>query len=522
MNYMNTAEFLSITSMISPEKEAIIFEGKRFTYQALNERSNQLAAALREMGVGKGDAVGVMQVNCSEIAEIYFACAKLGAMFVPYSYRSRADELKVIVELSEATTIFAGLRYIPLVNDLRDQLQKVNHFISLEGDAEGFQEYESVLSGQPTDDISTEVDDDDTTILMFTAGTTGTPKGVMLTYGSVSSFSLTNVVPLDPEDTEKNILTVPLYHIAGLQAIIAGVYGARTIVIQRQFEPVAWMTEVANEGIQRAMMVPTMIKLLMDHADFSKHDLSSLEVITYGAAPMPLAVIKQAIEAFPEARFINAFGQTESAATITALQPDDHVIEGTDEEKEIKLNRLASIGRPLPGVEIRIVDEDGQDVPQGESGEIIARGEQVMKGYYKQEAETSKTIQDGWLFTGDLAYIDDEGYIFLSGRAKDLIIRGGENISPNEVEIALETHPAVDESAVIGIPDEEWGERIRAVIVLKSGQSTNEEDLISFSRDLLASHKRPESVVFTNELPRNPMGKVLKRDLREEFDAPIT
>ena len=237
---------------------------------------------------------------------------------------------------------------------------------------------------------------------------------------------------------------------------------------------------------------------------------------------MPLEVIKQAIEVFPNTRFINAFGQTESAATITALQPEDHIIEGTDEEKEIKLNRLASIGRPLPGVEIRIVDEDGQEVPQGESGEIVARGDQVMKGYYKQEAETSKTIRDGWLFTGDLAYIDDEGYIFLPGRAKDLIIRGGENIAPSEIEVALETHPAVDEAAVIGIPDQEWGERIRAVIVLKSGQSTNEEDLIGFSRDLLASHKRPESVVFTKELPRNPMGKVLKRDLREEFDTPIT
>lgn len=518
---MNTAEFLTITSSISPEKEAVIFEGKRFTFEQLNQRANKLASALRSRGVGAGDPVGVMQVNCSEIVEIYFACAKLGAVFVPYSYRARSDELKVIVELSEAQVILAGTRYVSLVNDLREQLQNVKHYISLEGEAEGFVEYEAALAAESDDEISTDVAEDDTTILMFTAGTTGTPKGVMLTYGSVSSFSLTNVVPLEPDESEKNILTVPLYHVAGLQAVITGVFGGRTLVIQRQFEPEAWMVEVETEGVQRAMMVPTMLKLLMDHENFSKHDLSSLEVITYGAAPMPLEVIKNAIENFPDTRFINAFGQTESAATITALQPDDHIIDGTDEEKEVKLQRLSSIGRPLGGVEIRIVDEDGVEVPQGDVGEIVARGDQVMKGYWRQEAETSKTIRDGWLFTGDLAYVDEEGYIFLSGRAKDLIIRAGENIAPNEVEQALEGHESVDEVAVIGIPDDQWGERIRAVVVLKAGQAVSEADLINFCRERLASHKRPESVVFTDELPRNAMGKVLKRDLREQFDAPV-
>ncbi len=519
---MNTAEFLQITSMVAPDKTAILFEGRRFSYADLNSRANKLAHALRSLGIKKGDPVGAMQVNCNEIVELYFACAKLGAMFVPISYRARDNEIKVIAEISSAKVMFAGLRYVPMIQGLKGSLKRVEHYISIEGDTTGFQEYEQLISSFPDDDVLEDVSDEDVTILMFTAGTTGTPKGVMLTYKSVSSFALNNVTPLDPEQTEKNILTVPLYHIAGLQAAITGVYGGRTMVIQRQFEAKAWMETVQAERCQRAMMVPTMLKQLMDHPDFKKHDLSSLEVITYGAAPMPLEVIKRAIDEFPNTRFINAFGQTESAATITALQPDDHDMRGlTGEAREKKMKRLSSIGRPLAGIEIRIVDEDGNEVPSGVPGEIVARGEQVMKGYYGQEAETKRTIRNGWLFTGDLGYRDEEGYIFLSGRAKDLIIRGGENIAPNEIEEVILKHPAVDDCAVIGLPDVDWGERVMAVVVKKKGAKVSEQEIIDFARPHLASHKRPEAVVFTDELPRNVMGKVLKRDLREKY-APNT
>jgi acyl-CoA synthetase (AMP-forming)/AMP-acid ligase II len=518
---MNTAEFLTITAMVAPEKAVILFEGKRFTYAELNSRVNRLAHALRSLGIGKGDPVGVMQVNCNEVVEIYFACAKLGAMFVPISYRAKDSEIKVIAEISSSKILFAGLRYVPMVQGLRGALKRVEHYISIEGDTQGFQEYEQLISNFPDEEIMEDVSDEDVTILMFTAGTTGTPKGVMLTYKSVSSFALNNVSPLDPEQTEKNILTVPLYHIAGLQAVITGVYGGRTLVVQRQFEAKSWMETVEKERCQRAMMVPTMVKQLMDHPDFKKHDLSSLEVITYGAAPMPLEVIKKAIDEFPNTRFINAFGQTESAATITALLPDDHDMRGlTGEARERKMKRLGSIGRPLPGIEIRIVDEDGNPVPVNTPGEIVARGEQVMKGYYGQEAETKRTIRNGWLFTGDLGYVDEEGYIFLSGRAKDIIIRGGENISPNEIEEVILKHPAVDDVAVIGIPDVDWGEKVMAVVVLKKGAKAAEKEILDYARPLLAAHKRPEMAAFTDELPRNVMGKVLKRDLREKY-APV-
>jgi acyl-CoA synthetase (AMP-forming)/AMP-acid ligase II len=520
---MNTAEFLMIANSIGPDKEAIIFEDKRLTYSDLNSRANRLGNALAAWGVGRGDRVGIMQVNTSEVIETYFACAKIGAIFVPLSFRGRAEEIRHMVNASQCKVVLVGARYLPLIDDLRSTLDTVEHYVSLEGTGEGWEEFESVISDASDDEIFTEVDDQDTTILMFTAGTTGLPKGVMLTYDSVGSYSLNNVTPLDADEIEKNILTVPLYHVAGMQAVVSAIFGCRTLVVQRQFDPEGWMKLVQEEQVSRAMMVPTMLKLLLEHPSRPNYDISCLETLTYGAAPMPKEVIKRAIAELPGTRFINAFGQTEASATITALMPEDHVLEGTPEEIEIKLNRLSSIGKPLQGVEIRIVDEDGEEVAVNDTGEIVARGSQLMKGYWQQEAETAQTIRNGWLFTGDLGYKDDEGYIFLAGRAKDFIKRAGEMISPEEVEQTLMSHPSVDEAAIIGIPDDEWGERVRAIVVLKnSADPVGEAELIEYSRQRLASFKKPESVIFSGEpLPRNPMGKVLKRDLRQQYDQPI-
>jgi len=340
----------------------------------------------------------------------------------------------------------------------------------------------------------------------------------MLTHESFSSFLLSTVNPADPEIEESNLLTVPLYHIAGLQAALAAVYGGRTLIIMRQFEPAEWMGLVQEHRADRAMLVPTMLKQLMDHPRFHEFDLSSLDVITYGAAPMPVEVIRRAIQEFPGARFINAFGQTETASTITMLPPEDHAMEGTPEEIEIKLNRLTSIGKPLEDVEVQIVDEDGTVVPRGETGEIVARGSRMMSGYWREDAATKEAIRSGWIHTGDLGYQDDDDYIFLSGRAKDFIKRGGEMVSPEEVERVLMSHPKVDDAAVIGIPDEEWGEEVRAVVVSREG-GVSEEVLIQYCQDKLASFKRPRSVVFIDELPRNVMGKVLKKDLREQHGS---
>lgn len=520
---MNTNEFLMVTTAICPDRTAIVFEDHRYSYMDLNERSNRLANALADMGISKGDRVALVDVNTNQCIETYFATAKLGAIYVPLNFRARADELAFMINDSESSVVLTGDRYVPLIEEIKGEITGVQHFVSLGAETEGMLQYETILASAPDDEPFTELDDSDLTILMFTAGTTGSPKGVMLAHQNFSEYVLNNVTPADPETEEKNILTVPMYHIAGIQAVMAAVYGGRTVVIQRQFDPAEWMRLVQEGQVDRAMMVPTMLKQLMDNPDFTKYDLSSLQVITYGAAPMPLEVIKRAIQVFPGTRFINAFGQTESAATITMLGPEDHVIEGSPQEMEVKLKRLGSIGKALPDVEVKIMDEDGSDLPPDGIGEIVARGSRIMKGYWKQDEATSATIDaNGWLHTGDLGYQDEEGYIFLSGRAKDIIKRGGEMISPEELENVILEYPNVEDVAIIGVPDTEWGERVRAVIVPKKDQALDPDGIIDHCKQRLASFKKPESVVFTDELPRNPMGKILKRVLREQFNEPIT
>ena len=518
---MNTTDFLNISAAICPDRGAIVFEGKRYTFSQLNERANRLANALLNLGVSKGDRVAMLQVNSNQHVEAYFAAAKFGAIYVPLNFRARGEELTYMLSSSEANALFVGDRYIDLVNSIKPNLSSVQHFISVESKHDGMLYYEDMLSSASAEEVVTEIDDNDTTILVYTAGTTGFPKGVMLSHNSFAVYVLENVTPADPELEEKNILTVPLYHVARIQAMMAAVYGGRTLVMERQFEAREWMELVATEKVNRAMMVPTMLKQLMDNPDFGKFDLSSLKVITYGAAPMPLEVIKKALEVFPGVSFINAFGQTETASTITTLSPEDHVISGSEEEREKKLRRLSSIGKPMSDVEMKVVDEEGHDLPPGEVGEIIARGPRVMTGYWRDEEKTKKAIdQDGWVHTGDMGYMDEDGYFYLSGRATDMIIRAGENIAPEEVEAALHSHPKVEEAAVIGVPDEEWGELPKAIVVLKRGETATAEEIMEHCRQKLASYKRPRSVVFVDELPRNPMGKVLKRVLRDQYGKP--
>lgn len=519
---MNTLDFLSISSAICPDRDCVVFEGKRYTYTQVNERSNRLANALRGLGIKKGDRVAIIQVNCSQYLETYYAVAKIGAILVPLNFRAKEDELSYMLANAEATALFIGERYVDMVKSMRPSLGSVKTYISIDGKSANMLYYEDLISGGSPDDVITEVEEEDTTILMYTAGTTGRPKGVPLNHKSFSVYVLENVDPASPEVEEKNLLTVPLYHVAGIQAMLAAVYGGRTLVMMRQFEVNEWMNTVERERTSRAMLVPTMLKRVIDHPEFSKHDLSSLRVITYGAAPMPFEVIKKAIEVMPNVRFINAFGQTETASTITTLGPEDHIISGTPEEKEKKLKRLASsIGRPMPDIEVRIIDEEGKEVPRGEVGEIVARGPRVMAGYWKDDEKTAKAFtKDGWLHTKDTGYMDDEGYIYLAGRADDMIIRGGENISPEEVENALYSHPKIEEAAVIGVPDPEWGQEIMAVVVLKKGQKATAEEITESTRKKLSSFKKPTYVVFVDELPRNPMGKVLKRVLREKYGQP--
>jgi acyl-CoA synthetase (AMP-forming)/AMP-acid ligase II len=515
---MNIAEFLTISSSICPDRTAIVFEGRRFSYAELNERVNRLTHALKGWGVKKGDRVALVQVNCNQCVEACFAAARLGAIYLPLNFRARADELEYMLNFAEANTLLTGSRYLDLIDSIKPKLATVNNFVSIDGPHAGMRTYEEELKFSASDEIQTEVDDESTAILMYTTGTTGRPKGVMLPHKSFTVYVLENVSPPDPEREEKNILTVPLYHVAGTQAMLSAIYGARTLVMQRQFEAKNWMELVEREKVNRAMMVPTMLKQLMDHPDFGKYDLISLKVITYGAAPMPLPVMRRALEAFPGVGFINAFGQTETASTITMLSPEDHVISGTAEEREKKLRRLTSIGKPLADVEMKVVDPEGLELGPGEIGEIVARGPRVMTGYYKEEDKTARTIdKDGWIHTSDMGYRDEDGYFYLSGRATDLIKRGGEYISPEELENVICTHPKIEDAAVIGVYDEEWGELPLAICVLRKKEICRDEEILEYCHTRLASFKRPRSVIFVEDLPRNAMGKVVKRELREKF-----
>jgi acyl-CoA synthetase (AMP-forming)/AMP-acid ligase II len=521
---VNTTDFINIAAAICPDKNAIVFEDKRYTFSQLNDRVNRLANGLMKLGAKKGTVIAFLQVNCNQCVETYFAVSKAGGIYLPLNFRAKEKELTYMLNTAEATTLIAGERYIAMIQAIRPDLKYLKHLISIEKKHEDLLYYEDIIKSSSANELVTPIDDADTTILMYTAGTTGLPKGVMLSHNSFTGYVLENVTPPDPESEERNILTVPLYHVAGIQAMMAAIYGARTLVMERQFDPEEWMTLVEKEKANRAMMVPTMLKQLLDHPNFKKHNLKSLRVITYGAAPMPLPVIRKALEEFPDVSFINAFGQTETASTITALGPEDHHITGTPEEKEKKLKRLASIGKPMADVQMKVVNDDGKTLGVGEVGEILAKGPRAMSGYWKDEEKTKKTIdKDGWVHTGDIGYVDEEGYYFLSGRSSDIIIRAGENISPEELENVIREQPKVEDVAVIGVPDETWGEEPRAVVILKKGipkSKAVEDEIMEYCRQNLASFKRPRTVVFVDELPRNPMGKLIKKDIREKYGKP--
>lgn len=530
---MNTSELLTIACAIVPDRPAVIFDGREFNYEQLAERVNRLANALAELGVHPGDRVATMQVNSHRSIEIYFAAAQLDAIYVPLNFRAKTDELHQMLHIARPACLLIGERYLELLGEEDLFGMPQDRVIILDaGTTTGLTSYEHLLRAASPEQLHfPEADADDTTVIMFTSGTTNLPKGVMLTHDSFTSYILSTVTPADPDLEETNLVTVPYYHIAGLQAALTAVYAGRTQVIMRQFEPLLWLALVQQYAVNRAMLVPTMLKQLLDHPQFGDFDLSSLQVITYGAAPMPAEVIRQAIARLPGASFINAFGQTETASTITMLPPEDHLLEGRPEEIERKLRRLGSIGKPLEDVEVSIVDEAGQPVALGETGEIVARGPRMMAGYWQEETATREALRSGWVYTGDLGYQDDDGYIYLAGRAKDFIKRGGEMVSPEEVEQTLLAHPGIADAAVIGVPDVEWGEEVRAVVVAGNGavpdgapseEALSEDAVIEFCRQRLAGFKRPRSVVFTDELPRNAMGKVLKRDLRETYGYPVT
>jgi acyl-CoA synthetase (AMP-forming)/AMP-acid ligase II len=513
---VNAVGFLSIPAGIVPEQEALVFEDRRFTYAETWARVRRLAGALARLGAGRGTRIAALHVNSHRYVEAYYATALLGGVFIPLNYRAKPPELEHMLATGDARILLVGERYLEMVEALRPRLRALQAIVGFDGPTRGHPGYEELCAAAAGHEEEAEVEDHDTTILMYTSGTTALPKGVMLTHHDFTAYVTANVELADGTPRGAALLCVPLYHIAGATNMMTTLWTGRRLVLMPQFEPRAWLDVVEREGITHAFLVPTMMKKLLDEPDLERRDLSRLEILSYGGAAMPFPVVRRAIERFPRnVGFVNAFGQTETTSTLTILGPEDHRLEGTPAEIETRTKRLTSIGRPLPDVEVQIVGEDGEPLPAGQVGEICVRTPRVMKGY--AGSTESPLVRDGWLPTRDMGWLDEEGYVYIAGRKDDMIIRGGENIAPAEVEAVLQSHPAVEEAAVIGVPDLEWGQRVAAFVVLRPGASATAEALGVFCRERLASFKKPELFQFVPELPKNPMGKILRRELRAKI-----
>ena len=521
---MNTAEFLTISAAIVPDRIALSEPDHEITYMELQSRVNRLAQSLQTLGVGRGHNVGVMAVNSTDMVELYYATAALGATYVPLNFRAKPEELQYMVDSADIGVLFVSERYWPLYEEIADQLPSVEHVCAIGFEQEGHHSVEGLRNAGEDIPVFVEIDDDDPTLIIYTSGTTSLPKGVVLSFRALTALVVNTQAPADPTEEQQVVLvSVGFYHIAGATTMMSAVFSGRQLVILPAFDPETWLDLVEQRGVTHAFVVPTMLKRIQETPGIENRDLSKLQLITYGAAPMPYEVVRHAVDVFgPHAHdvgLMNAYGQTEATGSMTFLGPDDHKLDGTPEENEAKLHRLRSVGRPMPDVEIGIRAPDGRLLPAGEDGEICIRGDRVMKGYNKREDDTTEALADGWLHTGDVGHLDDEGYLFITGRIKDMIIRGGENIAPAEIEQVLEDHPAVAEAAVIGVPDNEWGEVVKAILVAADDMEASDDDLTDYVKSRLASYKAPAYYAWTDELPRNHMGKILKTDLREQFGA---
>ncbi|MPY92236.1 MAG: AMP-binding protein [Acidimicrobiia bacterium] len=505
---MNLASLLDLPSMIVPDTTVIVDGDREVGYFELRSASAQVAGLLRSLGVEANDRVGIFATNQVEVLEVLFGAAAVGATSVPMNYRAGVDEASHLLSDSGTKVLFAETRYRGLIDSVKPEgLEHIYYF------DDG--SYAAARDGAEPDELVDDVEDTQLAVLLYTSGTTSLPKGVMLTHEALTGYVMGANDAADGEEHGRMLLAAPIYHIAGMTSTLNALYSGRVTVLLSQFQTDAWLAAVPRYRITHAFLVPTMIARLLDDPGLSGADLSTLEAITYGAAPMPPPVIRRAIDLFPRTvAFAGSYGQTETTSTVAVLDPDDHRIwEGSPEEQERKLRRLRSVGQVLEDVQVKVMSPDGEDLGTDQPGEVWLSTFRKMEGYWGAKEKTRVTIDDeGWIHTGDMGYLDADGYLFLVGRAGDMIIRGGENIAPDEVEAVLYEHPDVLEAAVVGVPDEEWGERVVASVVLREG-GADTEGLMDHCRKHLASFKRPERIVVMEELPRTSTGKLLRRDL---------
>jgi acyl-CoA synthetase (AMP-forming)/AMP-acid ligase II len=478
------------------------------TYRELDERSNRLAQALRAAGVGPGARVAYLDRTAPEVVEALFAVSKIGAVLVPLNWRLALPELTAIVEDAGAPLLIAGRAFAASAAHIAGTLAPRVRVVEV-GD-----EYEAWLAGFDPVDPGGRGAAGDTVLQMYTSGTTGVPKGVLTTHRNLAAAAETS--PLWGFDASSVSLTpLPMFHIGGIGWAFVGLWAGATTIIVPEFEPAAVLDLLERRRATNAVLVPTMLQLLTAVPGAAERDYTPLRSIAYGASPITTPLLKRALRTFGCDLF-GIYGLTETTGAAVQLDAGDHDPGGPRE------HLLRSAGRPYPWVQLRVADPaTGRDRAPGAVGEVWLRAPNVMAGYFNRPEETAATLTaDGWLRTGDGGYLDEEGYLFLTDRVKDMIVSGGENVYPIEVEEALAQHPAVEDVAVIGVPDERWGETVKALIVRRDG-SAGADELVAFARERIAAYKLPRIVEFVDELPRTPSGKVLKRELRERHQRRI-
>jgi fatty-acyl-CoA synthase len=486
----------------NPDKLAVVFGDRRYTYREFNERVNRLANALLNHKVQQGDKVAYLLNNCSEFAEVSFALSKIGALSVPLNFRLKGEEIGFILEHSDSSFLFFGPEFKETVAGLIPRLPLVKKTIQVGASAE----YEDLLRSSSGEEPPIRVLEEDGHSIMYTSGTTGFPKGAVHTHKSRIWNSLNMLVDTGLRGSDVFAITSPMFHIAaGHTMFFSPIFIGATVVILPSFSLPEFFQLIEREKISAFFAVPTMFVRMVEHPNFKDYDLSSVRLLFTGGAVTSIELKEKIMKAFPRATLDDLMGLTEGGPLTTFLPHRE------------ALRKSGSVGRAHFSQMVRVVNDRGEDVRGDEVGEIIVKGPAVMKRYYKNPEATAKAFKGGWLYTGDLARVDEEGFQYLAVRRTDLIVSGGENIYPAEVERVLLQHPKVKEAAVIGVQDPEWGERVLAVVVPQGGEDSDEEEILSFCKENLAGYKRPRRVVFVQELPKNQLGKVLYKELRNRF-----
>jgi len=512
---MNIGALLTKSARTFPNNLAIVHGSRTFSYAELNARVNRLANALKRLGIGQGDNVALLQYNYPEMLESMFACFKAGCGAVPINFRLHPSEYAFIIDHSEAKAVILSPEFNEDVLLIRDRIPRARHLITLDEPKGELLLYEQLLAAESDrwDDVT--VMPDDLAWLFYTSGTTGLPKGAMLTHRNLLAMTMNFYADICPGFGPQDVIlhAAPMSHGSGLYALPNIGKGATNVILaSKSFDAELVFKTIEEYRVTNMFAAPTMVKLMVDSPAVDRYDHGSLRAVNYGGGPMLVEDLKQAIRKLGPC-LVQLFGQAESPMTITYLPHRDHMLDGTPEQ----MKRLASAGLARTDVEVKIFDTDDEDLPPGKMGEIVTRSDLVMGGYWRNPESTADALRAGWLHTGDIGYLDENGYLYIMDRSKDMIISGGENVYPREIEEVLIRHSAVREVAVIGVPDPRWGEAIKAVVALVPGASIDGAELIEFCKDHVASYKKPKTVDFVNELPKNNYGKIMKRELRAKY-----